>query len=128
MSAVEDFIWECPEPQRGLLLRLRQLLSAASPRIKEKIRYNVPFYDCTRWFCYTNPLKTGGVEVCFLRGDELSNEQGLLEARNRRNVSGVTIRDLADLAQKEDALLEIIQEAILLEELNPERPAFSRKK
>lgn len=128
MSAVEEFIWERPEPQRGLLLRLRQLLFAASPKMREKMRYNAPFYDCPRWFCYTNPLKTGGVEVCFLRGDELSNEQGLLDARNRRNVCGVTIQDLADLAQKEDALLEIIQEAILLEELNPERPAFSRKK
>jgi hypothetical protein len=128
MSAVEDYIWERPEPQRGLLMRLRQLLFAASPKMQEKIRYNVPFYDCPRWFCYTNPLKAGGVEVCFLRGDELSNEQGLLDARNRRNVCGVTIWDLADLAQKEEALLEIIQEAILLEELNPERPAFSRKK
>lgn len=128
MSAVEDYIRERPEPQRGLLLRLRQMMFAASPRMREKIRYKVPFYDCPRWFCYTNPLKSGGVEVGFLRGNELSNEQGLLEARDRRTIRGVTLMNFDDLARKEEALLEIIQEALLLEELNPERPAFSRKK
>lgn len=128
MSAVEEYIWQRPEPQSGLLLRLRKLLLAASPKMREKIRYNVPFYGCPRWFCYTNPLKNGGVEVCFLDGYKLSNEQSLLVAYNRQTVRGVIVLDLADLAEKEEALREIIQEALLLEELSGNRPAFSRKK
>ncbi|MBC7891739.1 MAG: DUF1801 domain-containing protein [Sphingobacteriaceae bacterium] len=68
MSTVEDFIRDRPEPQRSLLWLLRQLLLTAAPGMREKIRYNIPFFDCPTWFCYLNPLKKGGVEVGFLRG------------------------------------------------------------
>ncbi|MBC7891738.1 MAG: hypothetical protein H7Y12_05945 [Sphingobacteriaceae bacterium] len=52
----------------------------------------------------------------------------MLEARDRQTVKGVTVRDLADLAEKEDSLREIIQEALLLEDRIGNRPPFSKKK
>jgi len=128
MTTVEEFIREQPEPQRSLLWLLREMLMNASPGMRERIRYKIPFFDAPRWFCYLNPLKKGGVELCFLRGFEFSNEQGLLEARDRQSVKGVIIHDLIELAEKEEALLELIQEALLLEERTGNRPAFSKKK
>lgn len=128
MSTVEELIREQPEPQRSLLWRLRGMLISAAPEVRERIRYHIPFFDCPRWFCYLNPLKKGGVELCFLRGFELSNAQALLEARDRQSVKGVTIQDLADFAEKEESLREIIQEALLLEERIGNRPPFSKKK
>ena len=113
MSEVEDFIYEYEGQQREVLLYLNQLFTM-DLGLESKIRYRIPFYYGRSWICYTNPVKEEGIELVFLRGNELSNEQGLLESKGRKQVLGVTFRTLADIS--EEALLEVLQEAILLDE------------
>lgn len=103
------------EPQRGILEYLHQLLMA-HPEVTCKIRYKIPFYNRKSWVCYTNP-RDGGIELAFIQGAELSNEQGLLQARGRKMVTGVVFHSLGDIP--EAALLEVIQEALLLDEVAP---------
>lgn len=80
----------------------------------EKMRYKIPFYDHKSWVCYLNPVKNGGVELAFVRGNQLSNDQGLLQANNRKQIRGITMFKVAEIPERE--ILEIVQEALILDE------------
>jgi len=113
MSAPENYIYSAPEKYRELLYRLREILLNASPHIAEKIAYMVPFYKHFGMLCYIAHGKRG-VEVGFWRGNELSNEQGVLIADGRKIVRSLVYEKTEDL--DENILLEIVQEAMLLNE------------
>jgi len=117
MSSVPDFIESCENAaQRAVLEHLHELLLSV-PGIRATLRYRIPFYDCHSWICYLNPDKTGGVELAFTRANELSNEQGLLDFRGRKQVAGVVfhlVRDIPD-----EVVVEIVSEALLLDEQVP---------
>jgi len=84
------------------------------PGVSKKIRYKVAFYKYIKWICYLNPVKPNQVELCFLRGKELSNRQGILNDRGRKQVSGIMLTKLDD--NTIEAIREIFSEALLLEE------------
>lgn len=116
MGAVEDFIYQYEGLQREILLQLHQVLTEEL-NLSPKIRYKIPFYFNRSWICYLNPTQQDTVELAFTRGNELSNEQGLLDSKGRQQVFSTEISSLADI-QKE-ALHEVWQEAILLDETVP---------
>jgi len=117
MNEVDLFILEKEGHQQAVLQFLNDLMMS-NPEIIQKIRYKVPFYYRKSWICYLNPnKKTGAVEMVFLRGNELSNEQGLLEAKGRKQVLGVTFSKVIDIPV--DTLMEVIQEAIWLDDTVP---------
>ena len=82
--------------------------------LRSTISYGVPMYSLKAWICYINPQKKGGIELCFTRGVDLSNEQGLLQLRGRKMVAGVYFQHISEIP--EQSIDEIIQEAILLDE------------
>lgn len=61
--------------------------------------------------------KKAGIEVGFPRGYDISNEHGLLLAKGRQAIRGITFQNLEDFRAKEAVFLEIIQEALLLDDL-----------
>ena len=84
----------------------------------ETLKYNTAFYVRKSWLCYIGIIrKKIGVEVCFARGYDISNEHGLLLAKGRAAMRGITFRDVSDFEQKADVFMEILQEAILLDDL-----------
>ena len=113
MNAVLDFIYEHEGQQREVLLFLHELMMSY-PTITCKIRYRIPFYYRKSWICYLNPRKNNTVDFCFVRGNELSNEQGILEAKDRKQVRSLTFENVEEIPV--EALEEIIQEAILLDD------------
>jgi hypothetical protein len=113
MDTVESFILEKTGVQRVLLQYFHRLL-LEQPGVTAKIRYKIPFYYRKSWVCYLNPVKNNGIELAFLRGNELSNEQQLLDFRGRKQVSGIIFYKLSEVP--EEAVMEIIQEALLLDE------------
>jgi tyrosine-protein phosphatase YwqE len=121
--STEDFI-ERQEPHiQVILLRLVDILMSSHPKIKTKISFNTPFFKVKNDFCYFGKIhKKNGVELCFLRGVELSNEQGLLDAKGRRIISGLQIKDIEDLKLKEQSIREIIQEALILDDYHNKHP------
>ena len=117
MNEVDFFILEKEGHQQAVLQFLNDLMMSNS-EIIQKIRYKVPFYYRKSWICYLNPnKKTGAVEMVFLRGNELSNEQGLLEAKGRKQVLGVTFTEVKEIPVA--TLIEVIQEAIWLDDTVP---------
>ncbi|GJM31841.1 MAG: hypothetical protein DHS20C18_08420 [Saprospiraceae bacterium] len=118
MDAVEAYITELAQPQRGIMHHLHELITSY-PEVTAKIRYKIPFYYCRSWICYLNPVKDRGVELAFTRGNELSNEQGLLNARGRKQVSGVIFHQLKEIPDV--VVHEVLLEALLLDEEVPYR-------
>jgi hypothetical protein len=117
MCPVEAFIAEQEEPLQELLDYLHSWL-ASHPEVRAKISYNIPFYYRKSWLCYLNPLRgSKAVELAFTRANELSNEQGLLDFRGRKQVGGIVLASLRDIP--EAALQELFQEALLLDEQVP---------
>lgn len=113
LNACLDYIESFDGEQRRIMLALYRIISTY-PQVTCRIRYKVPFFYRKTWICYLNPLKNAGVELCFVRANELSNEYGLLDFKNRTQVAGVTYF-LADEI-REDTLTEVLQEALLLDE------------
>lgn len=123
MSQVEDYIFEFQNKQGELLKYFHELLSNRLG-LEAKMRYQIPFYYRKSWICYLNPGKMGSVEFAFTRGNELSNSQGLLKSKGRKQVYSVEYQSLDDV--NEEILIEILHEAIILDESVPY--ASKRKK
>lgn len=113
MNKSQEFILDFPGKQGEVLQYLHDMLMSF-PEMESKIRYRVPFFYRRSWIVYLNPKKGELVELCFLRANEMSNEQGLLDFKDRTQVAGVTYGSVKEI---DDAVLwEVVQEAILLDE------------
>ena len=77
--------------------------------LKSKMRYGIPFYDVEKWLCYLNPLKKGGIEFAFIRGDLLDHSDGLLDNKGRKMVWGIELHDIESIPL--EALRKKIAEA-----------------
>lgn len=119
MSPIEDFIYRHEGNQREVMVYFHRLLTSF-PTVTAAIKYRIPFYDQNTWVCYLNPLKNGKVSLCFIRGYELSNTQGLLESKGRKQVLSIDFGRVSDIP--EDAIREIINEALFLDETVPYKP------
>lgn len=116
MTDTEHFIYQFDGSQKDIMLFFDRLLTADFG-LRGKISYTIPFYYNKSWICYLNPLKHGAIELAFTRGNELSNVQGLLQSKGRKQVSGIELADLSTIPQK--AIEQIIHEAVLLDEHIP---------
>ncbi|WNB17966.1 DUF1801 domain-containing protein [Marivirga arenosa] len=116
MTEVEQYIFDLKINQREIMLYFHDLL-AHQLELEDKIRYKIPFYYHKSWVCYMNPIKNGGVEVAFLRANELSNHQGILDFKGRKQVAGISFSNVDEIPR--DHIYEIIQEALLLDESIP---------
>ena len=116
MNPVEEFIYRQEGNQQKILSFLYEHL-LKYPGVEPKIRYRIPFYYRKSWICYTNPYRGDQIELVFLRGNELSNEQGLLEARGRKQVRGVIFASVEEIPLS--TLEEVIHEALILDKEIP---------
>ena len=111
--AMEAFLDRLDEKQK-LLFHALDHFFLQQFEMGRKIRYRIPFYDGQTWVCYLNPVKKSGIELVYLRGRDLFNAQGLLDARGRKMVAGVLIYELEEIPWR--SLEEITQEALMLDE------------
>ena len=112
MTPVKSFIYQQEGKQREILNFLYEHL-LTYPGVEAKLRYKIPFYYRKTWICYTNPLKGDAIELVFVRGNELSNAQGLLEARGRRQVRGLILEEVEKIPI--NTLGEVIHEALIID-------------
>jgi len=115
MNKIAYFIDNFEGEQRKMLEYFHEIL-ISFPTVTCKIRYKIPFYDQNKWFCYLNPIKPDKIALCFLRGNELSNVQGILESKGRKIVSSVEFSSVHEIPK--NAIREIINEALILDEIS----------
>lgn len=116
MTEVETYILNQPAPAQQVMQHLHRYL-LAQPGVTAKLRYRIPFYDRHHWFCYLNPLQTGGVELAFTRANEFPLSQDLLDFRGRKQVAGVVFHHPRDIDS--ELLHVLVMEALALDEARP---------
>jgi len=115
----DSFCEDLLPDEKSVCLRLRDLLLTNFPELREKFGYGVPYYWRYSLICFIYPASfpysgiETGVAFGFTRGHLFSNEQGLLDLGERKEVA--YIRLLSEKEIREDPLLEIIHEAVLLD-------------
>lgn len=114
MDPVSAYIIDQDDERREILYFLHDLILSHFPEMEAKIRYRIPFYFRKSWICYLNPVKPAGVELVFTRANELSNAQGLLDFKDRKQVAGITFTAIPDTII--ESLLEVLAEAVLLDD------------
>lgn len=116
MSEVENFIFKYEGNQKEIMIFLHDWLTV-NLNLIGKLRFKIPFYYGKSWICYINPKKNDIIEFAFVRGNELSNEQGILDNKGRKQVYSIEFKNIQEIPKT--LLNEIIQEAILLDETKP---------
>ena len=116
MTDVEEYISGFEGDQKAIMEYFHRLLKT-DLNLQDKIRFKIPFYYQKSWICYLNPLKDGQTELAFLRGNELSDAQQLLSFNGRKQVAGIAFGNVAGIP--EEKIMEIIHEALLLDEIVP---------
>lgn len=114
MKTVENFILGLDGQQKAIVSYLHQLLTDRHDLIP-KIRFNVPMYYQKKWVCYLNPIKNNGIELAFMKGHRLSNDQSLLKKKGRKYVSGIELFEVRSIP--EQSINEIVQEALIIDQL-----------
>jgi len=117
-----DFVEHQTPEIRHLIHYVRQLMSVAHPQIRERFSFNTVFFICLDYLCYIGKIHPKkGLEICFVKGHLLKDEAGVLEAKKRKMIRGMTFQNLHDFQEREEVFLEVLQEAILLNETQPEK-------
>lgn len=112
MNPVESFIDNLEAEEREISLYLHEILTEQL-QLSCKLRYGIPFYDQYRWLCYINPLKKGGIELCFIHGRWMDDLHDVLQAADRKQIKGITIKKLDDI--DEHILLDVLDDAIAID-------------
>lgn len=86
MDTVEKYIYRLPDNEMLIAARFRDWLLRYNKQITERIRYGVPFFDYFGWMCYLNPMKQGGIDLCFIDGSLMIRNAHLLTDRSRKTV------------------------------------------
>lgn len=116
MTEVENRIYQFDTAQREIVLFFHKMLTAEY-LLTGKVTFKNPCYYKHSWICYLKPLKNDRVELAFMRGNELSNDQGLLKSNGRKQLRSIEISDLKEIPL--DTIKEILDEAIYLDEVKP---------
>ncbi len=96
MGEAENFIYQFEGNQREIMLYFHNLLTC-DLGLEDKIRFKIPFYYRKSWICYLNPTKEKKIEFAFVRGNELSNSQGLLKNKGRKQVYSIDFEKVSDI-------------------------------
>jgi hypothetical protein len=116
----DSFFEACLPAEQAVISRIRDLIQANFPELKEKFAYGVPYYWGRSRICFLYPASfpysglDAGVNLGFARGHLLSDAQGLLVMGDRKEVGYIKLGAGRDV--REDVLLEILHEAVLVDE------------
>lgn len=113
MTDVTNYIAGIDDPQQSLMIILDNLIMTQFD-FQAKIRFSIPFYYNKSWVCYLNPIKNDGVELCFLRANELANTDGLLDFKDRKQVAGISYYTTQQIST--NSPVQLLQEALILDE------------
>lgn len=124
-----DFSQALPDEERLIFQYLRNLILETEPRLKEKLNYGVPYFVRNRMVCFIWPISAPNaptaknqtwhntiVSLGFCYGNLLSNQQGILLSEGRKQVYIVRLRSLKEALSLESTIIEVIQEAVILDE------------
>lgn len=117
----DSFLEALPAAEQAICIRIRELILDNFPELKETWAYGAPFYKGRQRVCFLYPSSLPysgikeGVNFGFNQAHLLSNEQGLLDQGNRKELAYIHILKEKDI--DENLYLEILHEAVLIDQL-----------
>ena len=120
-SRIEEYILKHSNDNQLIFHELRQIILNASPKINEKYAYQCPFYYFKRplAYLYTTAKNPNNVILGFCQGAQLSNDQGLLVASDRKQIRHIVCGNYNEVPW--NAIREIVNEAVLLQEFTSDK-------
>ena len=115
-----------PDHTRQIMNLLRSWIHDLGPHTQEKISYHIPFFYFYGPLCYLSP-NNDGVDLSFVKGNELEDESGLLDARDRKQVKSVTLYSIAEAEEHEDEIRRLLNQAAIVNEYHASRKKKKRK-
>ncbi|MFN0215188.1 MAG: DUF1801 domain-containing protein [Saprospiraceae bacterium] len=115
----DSFLEALTPSEQEICLRLRNLILQNFPNLRETWAYGAPFYKGRGRICFLYPASLpysgvkSGVNFGFNRGHLLSNEQGLLQMGDRKEVAYIPVLFEKDI--QEVLFLEILHEAVIID-------------
>lgn len=105
--------------EQAICAMMRSLILEHFPELKEKFSYGAPFYHLNSRVCFLYPASLPysgietGVNFGLNRGHLLSNQDGLLEFADRKEVAYIRLEKPGDI--QANRILEILHEAVLVD-------------
>lgn len=111
-DAVDRYIEGAPAYARPILIRLRELIHGADPKIEEAMKWNAASFEHSGIVCTVHAFRNY-VAIWFPKGALLEDPKGLLKpGRKARVMKVIHLRDVAEL--DEDGFRELIRQAVAL--------------
>ncbi|AMM50204.1 hypothetical protein TH61_02105 [Rufibacter sp. DG15C] len=123
---VSAYIQHQESELQPLLQRLRRFILQAAPQVEERFIYKCPFYYYLGQLCYMSTTKTGSAYLGFVKGMHLSNAQGLFAEPDTKQIRKVFFHSGQPFP--EAGLRELLQEAILYNELKPSQQTLCKRR
>lgn len=102
---------------------MRVLVRSCMPAYaEERLSYGVPYFYGHSRICFIWPASVKGsgfkkgIRFGLCRGNELSNEQGIIEMAHRKEVGFIEFDSITGIEAAQDTLREILHEAVLVDE------------
>ena len=109
LDEVTDYIDEAPEPQKHILLKLRDLIFTVVPNSTEQFKWNQPTYATEKDYCYLKYTKNH-VNLGFTDRGKLNDPNSLLEGTGKK-MCHIKVNAIEDVNQAE--LTPMIKQASL---------------
>lgn len=106
---------ELPPHWQPRAQRIRALLLEASPMMRERVRYRIPFFDHRAWLAYLS-LQKGRLILAFLQGRSLADAEGLLARTPHKLIRQFMVPEPPE-PMNEAALRRLINEAVLVNDV-----------
>ena len=112
----EEFIYQYQGNQKAILDYFHNLFTEELG-LTCKMRWKLPFYFNNSWVVYLNPTKEDSIEIAYVRGNELSNANGLMDFKNRKQIMTTEVKSLKSMPIQ--GILDNLQEALMVDETVP---------
>jgi hypothetical protein len=113
---VQAFIGSQEHPVREIMTIMRSWILDLGAHSQEKITNRTPYFYFYGVLCSLNKRKGNGVELSFLKGNILDDENKILEANGRKQIRSKTFYSIAELEEVEDPIRHLLNEAAILNE------------
>ena len=114
MTPIDQYIYSQPNHLGEVLDFLNVHILSIDSDIKASLKWKVPYYTKRQSLCYLNVIKTGKVELNFLKGYLFDNKvKQYLEFRKRTMVGGILMANLEDIDM--EILTIVFNEALRLD-------------
>lgn len=113
---VQAFIGSQDHPIREIMTIMRSWILDLGMHSQEKITNHTPYFYFFGVLCSMNKRRDNGVELSFLKGNILEDENKILEANGRKQVRSKTFYSIAEVEELEDPIRHLLNEAAILNE------------